>query len=208
MEGFEAILCLNGEAPAEEAIRPLWEQAQFRLAADGAVNWLEPIGLEPDLVLGDLDSQELERFPQVKRLEVKDQSQTDADKALVHIEEQGYTKILLFGALGGRADMSLYSLFLLLRYRHLQLELRNGPERIFRAERRAEIEAPIGARISFLPLGGTVSGLNLEGVQWLLKDASLDPSGILSASNRVTESPVRLSYHEGDLLVFLAPTSD
>ncbi|MDT8445531.1 MAG: thiamine diphosphokinase [bacterium] len=198
-----AILCLNGEPPSLEWIEPLWNAAPTRLAADGAINWLEPLGLVPDLVIGDLDSQDSARLPQVQRLRLEDQNDTDADKALSYLREKGLRQVLIFGGLGGRADMSLYNLFLFLRHPDLSLEFRQGSERIFLAPRRFTLKARPGSRLSLLPLGGLVSGLDLEGVKWRLKDATLDPTGVLSASNQVSQPEVRLRYRSGHLLVFL-----
>jgi len=90
-------------------------------ADKGALRLLEA-GFEVDLAIGDFDSvtdAEYGRIKEHARHVVKlpaEKDVTDAEAAVEHVIEQGYTCIRLYGALGGRFDHQFGVVVLMLKY--------------------------------------------------------------------------------------------
>ncbi|OGH01967.1 MAG: thiamine diphosphokinase [Candidatus Lambdaproteobacteria bacterium RIFOXYD1_FULL_56_27] len=203
MEGY-GLVCLNGQPPHPETVLELWPAATFRLAADGALSWLAGMGLTPDGVIGDLDSQDSSLLPQVPRIAVPSQDSCDADKALAWALAQGAKAVVVLGAFGLRMDMTLYNLMLPLRFPSLSLSFRQDREEVFLAPRQGWLQTRPGQRISWLPLSGPVTGLKVTGLAWPLTGETLEPQGLLSLSNQATGKEVSWSYEQGHLLIFVA----
>ncbi len=112
------IIC-NGNPPPEKLLHQLWQEADYRVAADGGANQLYCYNLIPDAVVGDFDSIKPEvrkKLPNSKLFHVKEQDTNDADKAVRHCLQRGFTEINLLGADGGRQDQFLSSLEILFKY--------------------------------------------------------------------------------------------
>lgn len=84
------------------------------IAADGGYAYLNTLGIEPHVLLGDFDS--LEIVPQHRHLirhsPIKDD--TDMALAVAYAKEQGYRRFILYGGLGGkRLDHTIANLQLI-----------------------------------------------------------------------------------------------
>ena len=197
-----ALVLLNGEAPSLALVQRFWDNADFRIAADGGANPILALGLKPDLILGDLDS--LEKAPagvEIKKIE--SQNNTDGEKALDEVSRRGFKKAVLLGALGGRADMHLYNLSLPLKFPHLALTFYTEQERIFLAPKTCLIEGPVGARVSLLPLGEGVEGVTSQGLEWPLIDHTLSVHAFMSISNQIKAPNAQVRHKSGNLLIFV-----
>ncbi len=105
MTKMKAVIVLNGE-PSEYEFKDT-----FVICCDGALRYLEKIGVKPDLVLGDFDSLgyvplNAETFPVEKDF-------TDGELALYECEKRGYKEVDFICAGGGRDDHFLGNLALL-----------------------------------------------------------------------------------------------
>ncbi|MBS0603717.1 MAG: thiamine diphosphokinase [Verrucomicrobia bacterium] len=172
------------------------------IAVDGGVNYCYEMGLQPDLILGDLDSADphlLKAFSDVptKRFP-RDKDETDLQLALEIAFHPAIEEIAVFGALGGRTDHTLGNLILLTRYPG-KVFLETETERVFVVQRQAEFATEPGQTISLIPLNGPVRGITTEGLKWALKDGSLDKH-FIGVSNEATGSKVSISVKDGDLL--------
>ena len=90
--------------------------------ADGGLRHMEPLGLAPDLILGDLDSADpslinrfqnngaqFERYPAEK-------DYTDTELAVERAAGDGCDTLLIFGALGARIDHTFTNIQLIFKY--------------------------------------------------------------------------------------------
>lgn len=89
------------------------------IAADGGSQHCQDLGIIPDVLIGDLDSSDpaLASSWQQAGIEVlrypEDKDQTDLELALMLAQERGAAEILVYGAVGGRLDMTFGNLTLL-----------------------------------------------------------------------------------------------
>jgi thiamine pyrophosphokinase len=199
-----AIICT---APIPDLI-PIKERIvgyPILIAVDGGANHCHEMGLQPDLIIGDLDSVDphvLRAFGEVPQKRYPtDKNETDLEYALELAMHPKIEEITVFGALGGRTDHTLGNLILLSRYPgKVFLETEN--ERLFVIPKHVEIAVEPGQTISLIPLNGPVKGINTEGLKWALKDGTLDKN-FIGVSNEATASKVAISVKEGDLLCCL-----
>ncbi len=65
------------------------------------------------------------------------------------------------------------------------------------------MDAPAGATVSLLAVGGDATGVTTDGLRWVLDDATLTPFQAWGLSNEITSSPASVSLTSGVVLVFV-----
>lgn len=198
-------LVANGSIDDLATIKPLVLSHEYIIAVDGGLAHCDAMNIVPNLIIGDFDSitKELQKkfakteglcFPTHK-------DETDLELALKKVYNPDINHITIFGALGNRADHTLYNLHLLRRYPK-KVRIETEYELIFSIAEPTEIACSPGQTISFLPLGEPVTGITTKGLQWELHDAVFDKN-FMSISNICLTNSVQISLKNGDLLCFL-----
>jgi thiamine pyrophosphokinase len=178
------------------------------ICADGGARHIHALGLLPDLIVGDMDSLDGElqrdfvrqgsrimRYPGAK-------DETDAQLALEMVFMMAPDEIRIYGALGARIDHTLANLSLLIAAADQGIEARLLDEwcEMFLIRQRAVIEGGIGQTVSLFALGDDVTGVNLEGFEYPLQNATITLSKPIGISNRLTSTQGIISVGSGDLL--------
>ena len=122
--GRHVLVVADGDVPSQAALDASWpgwdDGVEAVIAADGGLARARAIGLEPSLLVGDLDSLDPALVaaaeasgPPIRRSPVaKDES--DAELALLAALDDGATRITMLGAFGGpRLDHALANVWLL-----------------------------------------------------------------------------------------------
>ena len=197
------------------------------LAADGGLRHLRRLGLEPELVIGDLDSLspreaealESSAVPVERHPVAKDYP--DGELVLRRALDEGATDLLLIGAGGPeRPDHWLGNLMMLaalqLERPQLEIELTDGRSRFillagpvsrhFAAPADPSV-APEGMVVSLIAIDPLVHGVDLEGLVWPLQDATLEARHLLAMSNRplTADGQFRVAIREGRVLLVITP---
>jgi thiamine pyrophosphokinase len=209
----EALLVTGGEAPPLARLEG--RRADFGLvcAADSGLDTLVAWDIEPDIIVGDMDSVSsidlLGRFPGAEvRLSPRDKDETDTELALASLAARGADRIVLAGGGGGRLDhlLAIRSLFerggtLLPR----PVEWHTARDALFLVEEghTLAIEAERGAIVSVFPLAEGAEGMSSEGLKWPLDGLVWGPRGF-GVSNVANEGRFRVRSGRGDLLVVLS----
>lgn len=173
---------------------------ELTIAADAGLEYIWQLGMQPDILLGDMDSLGEEKLGEARakglmpRLFSSHKDQTDTELALsAALELAGpEAAIRVIGAGGGRTDHTYANLLLLSRYRH-QAEFWDAYSRIrmIRGPKRLEVEKPCWMRAdravyySFLPFGTGISALSLQGFEYPLQGASLQADAVIGISNQL-----------------------
>jgi thiamine pyrophosphokinase len=150
----------NGEAVPEDAA--LLRTADLLVAADGGANWIDRLGIRPNLVVGDFDSidpnllQELQEDGVAIERHPTEKDATDGELALTAAIRAGATAITIVGALGGRTDHALTNLFLLAdpALDGIEADVRRGPTtvRLVRPGATVEGTGHPGDLVSLVPV--------------------------------------------------------
>jgi thiamine pyrophosphokinase len=118
IQNFDTVILANGSFPVHPAPLELLRTAKRIICCDGAAQNLLNAGLEPDFIIGDLDSVSEEikrRFASVLIFQ-SEQETNDLTKAVQFCIENKWIEITILGATGKREDHTLGNLSLLTDY--------------------------------------------------------------------------------------------
>jgi len=202
------ILFANGELPAPEKFRSMLIEDDFLVAVDGGLGHLTRLGLQPDLIIGDLDSADDQAVQLLRKkgVEVRkypvEKDETDLEIALLAVIKMKPETIWVAAALGNRLDQTLGNIFLLAHPELAGVNIRmvDGQREVFLIRKSADVTGKEGQRLSLLPLNGPAKGITTAGLKYSLKDETLYPHRTRGISNRMTGENARISLESGLLL--------
>lgn len=201
-----AVVLANGTPPSRMDLVRAVEGASVFVCADGGANTAADFGLEPDLIIGDLDSIEhatLKVFAGVKTRRIADQNSTDLEKALTWLTRKGVDEIHVFGATGGRIDHTVGNLSGIAKFeRKAKITVFDNDGRIQPVLAAFTLNEPAGTVVSLIPLT-LCEGVITTGLKWNLKYESLAMGVRDGTSNVVTSSPATIKVRRGTLFVFV-----
>ena len=195
-----AVTILGAGDFSESDLQAAIEWAPVLVCADGAANRALELGLEPDLVVGDLDSistEARERFSE-KLVRIADQGSTDFDKCLSCVVAP---LIVCVGFTGSRLDHQLAALASLARYATHPALMVTRREICFRVPASLDMPVPPNTTVSLFPFGRVKA--RSKGLKWSLDDLELHPSGTIGTSNVTTSSWLEIKVEHGNLLIIL-----
>lgn len=170
------------------------------VAADGGADRLLAHGVEPEAVMGDLDSispAARERLG-ARVHAIPEQVTTDFDKALRSVRAPF---ILALGFAGQRLDHALSVLSSLLAHPDQRCLVLSATDAVFLCPPRLELRLTPGSRLSLYPLGEV--RCRSEGLRWPTEGLDFAPWGRLGTSNEVAAPLVRLEVDAARMLVIL-----
>ncbi|RMG60928.1 MAG: thiamine diphosphokinase [Calditrichaeota bacterium] len=201
-----ALLVVNGELTNEQLNRVGAEQFETIICTDGAAHHLLGLGLEPQVVVGDLDSLAAaggELPGSVRRLHRPSQELNDLEKALLYCREEGFRQVVVVGVGGGRLDHALNNLSVLSRYDGtFDLQIHDAYGRIFFVRRRWRARVEPGQLISLIPIG-RAEGVTTRGLRYPLKNEPLEFGRREGLSNVAEQADVEVTLTRGLLVLFL-----
>jgi thiamine pyrophosphokinase len=198
----------NGEIDHLERLKDCLHSQDVFFAADGGQRHLAQLGLQPQRVIGDLDSispEELEKLVRagvtLERYSV-DKDETDLELTIDRVIQAGFRVIRIAGGLGGRLDQTLGNLFLLQQQglADLDVRLEDGSEEVFLVREAAEIAGAPGDVVSLLPLNGPARGVTTQKLKYPLNGETLYPEKTRGISNVMLEEKAKVSLTEGLLI--------
>jgi thiamine pyrophosphokinase len=199
-----ALVVANGELPSRRLVQELAAAAGLVIAADGGADRALAAGVEPSVVVGDLDSvsdDARQRLAQAEFLLDDDEHSTDLEKAVRLAVERGATRVDVVAAGGARADHALANLSVIVRFRgKADVHIVDDLFDIRLVDGEATVDAEPGTVVSLVAIG-TCSGLTTSGLRWDLDGVTLDfsPRGI---HNEVRARPATVRIAAGTLLLF------
>ena len=139
------------------------------IAVDAGLEAVKTLGLEPDMIVGDFDTEKPEVLAYYRRMEhivwdthQPEKDETDTELALLKAQATGCSEVVVLGATGGRMDHTLGNIHLLFPclQKGMEAYILDSQNRIYlidkeRTFNRREIW---GKYISFLPLTEEVRG--------------------------------------------------
>ena len=210
---MKAVIVANGVPENPVFDRTLVPAEALIIAADGGADYCRELGLQPDVIIGDMDSirQDPDTKPAYQGVDIirhpvrKDA--TDLELAIRLALERGADSLIILGALGGRWDMSIGNLLLL-----TLPELKGIPVRLI--DGRCEIAILSGKQattfhgrpgdtLSLIPAAADATGISLAGLEYPLTNATLPRGTSRGTSNVLTGREARVSLESGSLICVL-----
>ena len=156
MQNELTVILADGDFPKEKQPLSVLRNAARIVCCDGSAASLAGFGLEPTVVIGDLDSLPAEfktRFAD-RLIHIREQETNDLTKAFTYCREQGWDNIAILGATGKREDHTLGNLSLLADYSELvpNLKFITNYGMFFIAQESGDFPAIPGQQISIIAL--------------------------------------------------------
>ncbi len=196
---MRAVIIGNGQINDYEYIKSKIRSADFIICADGGYNHALKMGITPDILIGDLDSAEnigagIEklRYPERKDF-------TDGELAIDYALKKGYGDILLLSMTGDRADHTITDILLMTKCANACMIDDNNEIYILRDK--LKIEGKKGDTVSIVPIGGDVSGVTTEGLEYPLDRETLYFGASRGVSNVMNEDGCAITAENGIALV-------
>jgi thiamine pyrophosphokinase len=172
------------------------------IAADSGLDHAMALGLDVDLLVGDLDSVSEPALAEVgaRGTPVErhrpDKDATDTELALAAAVERGYTRLIGVGGPHPDDRRLDHELGVLLAFASAALadrevELWWGPAHVvvLHGPGTAAIDAPPGTIVSLLPVHGAATGITTTGLRYPLRAEPLTPGSGRGISNEVAAAP-------------------
>jgi thiamine pyrophosphokinase len=212
LDTTKALIFANGDIDDGAMVRRALAAAgaALMIAADGGARIALEYGVQPQVVIGDMDSVEPQmlaalesggstiiRYPEAK-------NETDLELALIYAVEQGATWVRVIGAQGGRLDQTLSNVYL------LALEALHGcdarlvagdAETLLLIGGEVEIIGAAGDTVSLVPASGSAHGVSTEGLRYPLRDESLLFGPARGVSNVMEGERAVVRVRDGALIV-------
>lgn len=204
MQEPDVVVVASGDGPAVTV-----PGAPTVVAADGGLDRAVALGLDVDVVIGDLDSAspaalaaaESTGTRVVRHPVAKDA--TDLELALDEAVSLGAQRVLVVASADGRLDHLLSALLLLAsdRYADVEIDALVGDTLVHVVRGSRSLAGDPGDLVTLLPLGGAADGVSTDGLAYPLRGETLAPGSSRGVSNVLSASEATVSVEHGVVLV-------
>jgi thiamine pyrophosphokinase len=178
------------------------------IAADGGLDRAVALGLEADVVIGDLDSvspEALDRAEASGARVVRHPTAKDATDLALALDEAvrlGARRVLLVASAEGRLDHLLSSVLLICsdRYAGLELDALVGDSLLQVVHRERTMHGAPGELVTLLAVGGPAEDVTTEGLAYPLAGETLESGSSRGVSNVFADTVARVRLTQGVLL--------
>lgn len=199
----DVVVVASGPGPAVTV-----PAARTVLAADGGLDRALALGLDVDVVIGDLDSVSADALAAaeaagarvVRHPVAKDA--TDLELALDEAVALGARRVLVVASADGRLDHLLATLELLgaERFAGVQFDALIGGARVHVVRGTRMVDGSPGELLTLLAVGGPARGVTTEGLAFPLSGETLEAGSTRGVSNVLEGSSARVTVADGVLL--------
>lgn len=198
---FDVAICLNGEIPEKEIFEKI--SGIPIIAADGAFNKLFSMDIEPNAIVGDMDSIEYKHNSAITHYEkVADQETNDFEKCIHYLGGKGYKSILILGFTGGLLEHALNNTSIILKFANkYDFTIYHQGRYAFFIDKSSYFEINPQETVSIIPYPKVE--LSTKNLKWELKEEYLELGVREGARNESTATQVELEIYSGKCFVFI-----
>jgi thiamine pyrophosphokinase len=201
------VILVGGGDVDWERLEPAVDQGHPVVAVDSGADALRGAGIDPDAIVGDMDSISSTRgWPDhAEVIEIAEQDSTDFEKALYTTSAALY---LAFGVMGRRLDHSLTALHTLIKYRSRKsIVLIDCVDLVFIPNVPLTIDLPPSSRFSISPVVPT-RFLGSTGLEFPLDGLTLETGVVTGTSNTVVDSRVSVMPEDAERAGYMVVLSN
>lgn len=206
-----AVVVIGGGALSPHAVGRVTPD-DWVVAADSGYDHAVDAGLEPAVLIGDLDSISPGGLAAARSHGTEiiehpaDKDATDTELALDLVVDRGATDVVVLGGPGDRLDHLLGTLGALGRpglaaCERVSAWLGDSHVHTAHAGRTVLLDEAVGTTFSLLTLHGECTGIDVVGATWPLRDATLPAGSARGVSNVVADTPCTVRTGTGVLTV-------
>ncbi len=204
----------GGRKPDIKWLRDAFNQASYVIAADRGYDHFASAGLEPDEIVGDLDSVSQESLVKIHDSGIPvfryppEKDVTDLTIAIERMVEKGVDTLWIAGSTGSRVDHSLSAILALHGYlsKGLQVKLIDDKNALALVSGTINIEKGLYTYLSVLPADVSGATVSLVGCKYPLSHKKIAFGSSLGVSNEIVDDRAHVTVHEG--LVYLIQSTD
>ncbi len=200
----KTVILANGAYPTHPVPLGRLNDASLIICCDGAAEKLADHGLEPAIIIGDLDSVSPALKKRYEKILVQDSDQetNDLTKAVRWCVAQGIEEVVILGATGIREDHTLGNISLLADYNRIinaSILTDTGSFRVY--DRSVTINSSPGQQVSLFSLDPGLA-VTSTGLRYPLNELKLISWWCGTLNEAVGES-FDLEFTNGQLIVFM-----
>ncbi|MDD4774415.1 MAG: thiamine diphosphokinase [Eubacteriales bacterium] len=176
------------------------------IAADGGIDRLAQLGIEPDIIIGDFDSAKTTPSGGNVILLPREKDDTDTLAAVRYGLGDGFTDFGIWGGTGGRADHTAANIQTLafLSKRGARGHLYGDRYKITAVTDGTVTIVNTGVRhVSVFSHSDVSRGVCISGLFYCLDNASITNTFPIGVSNRFTAPEASISVRDGTLIIYL-----
>ena len=204
MKDKSAVILADGSFPVHEIPLNCLRNATHIICCDGSAESLINADLEPEAIVGDLDSLNgdiAERYSD-RLYRDDDQETNDLTKAVRWCASRGFDEIIILGATGKREDHTIGNISLLSDYSlYIKVRMITDTGEIIPLIKSGTISSFPGQQISVFTVN-PFTKVSSEGLKYELKDLELH-NWWRATLNEARGNSFSLTFKEGTLIVFL-----
>ena len=181
------------------------KESDFVIACDKGYEWAKRLGIRPDLVIADFDSYrgQVEEGIPVKKYPCE-KDDTDTMAAVKYACENGFDEVVLFCAMGGRADHAFanYQSCAYAVERGLKAYIYGAKNRIlFLKDSEITLNKNDNFSLSVFAFSDVCEGVTIRGAKYEIEDARLTNTFPLGASNEWKGDKATIRVRSGILMI-------
>lgn len=179
------------------------------VCADGGAEYLQKCKIYPHVLIGDLDSIEENALSDFKAHGCRiikyprEKDFTDTQLAADYAAEHGANEIIMLGCIGSRLDHSLANIMLMvaLLKKGIFPCIINEKNKVYITDSIIKLEGKPGDLVSLIPVGGDVTGIYTEGLEYGLSNSTIRLGDTLGISNVFLKDYAQIKICSGCLLI-------
>lgn len=204
MKDKSVVILADGSFPVHEIPLNCLRKARHIVCCDGSAGNLINADLEPEAIVGDLDSLDDDiavRYSD-RLFRDDDQETNDLTKAVRWCSSMGFDEIIILGATGKREDHTLGNISLLAEYSlHIKVRMITDTGEIIPLLKSGTIPSFPGQQVSVFAVN-PFTKVSSEGLKYELRDLELH-NWWRATLNESRGDSFSLTFPEGTLIVFL-----
>ena len=179
------------------------------IAVDSGLQRINELGLEPSIIIGDMDSVEgslLAKYPQTTIIRhPAEKKETDTELAIRWAMEQGFREIIICNDMQGRFDhaMAIVQNLLMAVDSGVQLRVENEKQQIFIIHETTTLYGHEGHTLSLIPLSDKVEFVNSLGLKYSLYRLCISKEQSRGISNEIEAEEARIEVQSGVALAII-----
>jgi len=197
------VIVANGDFPTHSKPLNVLKEANTIIACDGAADSLIEKNINPNIIIGDLDSISKETKDNFEGQIIKEIDQTDNDlrKAINYIHSNGIQDVVIVGATGKREDHTLGNIFSIITYSTLMnIQILTDTGYFTCINKASIIKSKSGQNISLFSHDNNIK-ITTNGLKYNFNNSSISTLFYGSLNESISNN-ININLSHGQLIIF------
>jgi len=201
-----ALIVANGTMPKRSALNKIISGINYIICADGGANHARRMKLQPDVIVGDLDSityNTKKYYSHVPVIFNGDRNSTDLEKAIHYCVRNKFKSIVVVGATGDRIDHTIGNVGCFKKFSgKVDIKMVDPVGELSLIKKEIKVANAIGKTISLIPID-KCKGVSTKNLKYQLKNDVLEIGSREGTSNEAVSDVVTVTVKSGFLLLYI-----